>query len=113
MRILLVDDLRNFRPEISKTHSVMIARTSKDALSILSEDPDGFDAIFLDHDLGGEDTTRPIAFYLEEKAFLEDWYPVGRIFIHTSNSVGRKWIYDSLNRGYSVNLVDASVYFYN
>lgn len=46
-----------------------------------------FDGLSLDHDLGGDDTTRPIIRYLCE----EDYWPTV-LRIHTANPVGREYL---------------------
>ncbi|WP_068059319.1 cyclic-phosphate processing receiver domain-containing protein [Nocardia xishanensis] len=61
--------------------------TSAEALSILSAyrlDGHTVEAISLDHDLGGDDTTRPVMLWMCE----HDWWPL-RLTIHSANPVGR------------------------
>ncbi len=43
--------------------------------------------ISFDHDLGGEDTTRPVMLWMIEN----DVWPE-RIVVHTANPVGREWL---------------------
>lgn len=51
------------------------------------------DLISLDHDLGGDDTTRPIIM-----AFCRwDWWPL-EVRIHTANPVGREWLEGMIER---------------
>jgi hypothetical protein len=45
------------------------------------------EVISFDHDLGGQDTTRPIVYWMVEN----DFWPQ-EIRIHTSNPVGREWL---------------------
>lgn len=49
--------------------------------------------ISLDHDLGDDDTTRPIVIWMIEN----DFWPV-EISIHTSNPVGREWLQGMIDR---------------
>lgn len=49
--------------------------------------------ISFDHDLGGDDTTRPIVLWMIEHEF----WPV-EIRIHSANFVGREWIQGMFNR---------------
>ncbi|MEV6643273.1 cyclic-phosphate processing receiver domain-containing protein [Amycolatopsis sp. NPDC051371] len=46
-----------------------------------------FAAISLDHDLGGDDTTRPVVLWLCEN----DRCPP-EVRVHTANPVGREWL---------------------
>jgi hypothetical protein len=72
------------------------AKTSDEAIAHLIH-ADGFDvpmdAMSLDHDLGGEDTTRPIVLWLCEN----DWWPE-RVYVHTANPVGREWLEGMVDR---------------
>lgn len=47
-----------------------------------------FDVMSLDHDLGGDDTTRPIVLWLCEHP--RAW--PSEIRVHTANPVGREWL---------------------
>lgn len=47
----------------------------------------------LDHDLGGDDTTRPIVLWCCEN----DFWPV-EVKIHTANPVGRDWLQGMIER---------------
>ena len=78
MNILVVDDLRTFQFEGLEAHH---ARNSDDAIGYLFAND--VDIVFLDHDLGGYDTTIPVARYLKQISFP------GEVYIHTSNPVGR------------------------
>ncbi|MBS9532361.1 hypothetical protein KIH27_02020 [Mycobacterium sp. M1] len=84
---LFVDDLRD-PPDGSWT----VARTSSAALEILRS---GIPVIelSLDHDLGGEDTTRPIVLHLAEHG---GWPKIVRV--HTANPVGAEWLTGMINR---------------
>lgn len=116
-RVLLIDDLRNFRPGmLAEGTDLRIARTSEEAFEILRAVND-WDEIWFDHDLGelpnGRlDTTMGVLDYLAEKAFQGAPVNVGHVYVHTSNSVGRKQIMDSLRRyGYAATPVDAAKIF--
>ncbi len=80
-----IDDLRT-APDTSWT----IIRNSKTALIAV----DGFrkmdyhlEAVSLDHDLGGDDTTRPIVLYFCEN----NWWP-DTVFVHSFNPIGKSWL---------------------
>ena len=50
-------------------------------------------AISFDHDLGGDDTTRPVVLWMCE----HEWWPT-ECFIHSANPVGRDWLAGMINR---------------
>jgi hypothetical protein len=49
-----------------------------------------------DHDLGGEDTSRALALYFEERAYFDNPVKVEKMYVHTSNNNGREWIAKAL-----------------
>lgn len=128
--ILLIDDLRNFRPEVVSGVRIPIftVRTSEEALTWL----DGFvqmnetndalviDQLWLDHDLGMvpnrgqevEDTTIP---FVEELIRLHDagkHVSVNSVLVHSSNPVGVRNIMNKLRAIYpNITQVDAQQYF--
>lgn len=110
MKILVIDDLRNPLEWMKNDNDIVIARTSDDAMEILQGET-AFDQIYFDHDLGGDDTTRPAALYLEELAYFGNAYPVGEVIVHTSNSTGGDWIVRGLKDHYNVKRVFAGDYF--
>lgn len=66
---------------------------------------DGWDELWLDHDLGldanGEPVTaRPVVSFLEERAFYGNVLEIGRIFIHSRNTVGADWMAAGLRNTY-------------
>ncbi|BDH56476.1 cyclic-phosphate processing receiver domain-containing protein [Tsukamurella sp. PLM1] len=84
---LFVDDLRD-PPEATWT----VARTSAEALEILQSGAQ-VDELSLDHDLGGEDTSRPIVLWLAEQ---DRWPAVVRV--HSANPVGVEWLTGMVER---------------
>lgn len=76
---LWVDDLRPAPPGWTW------AKSSAEAISLLTDGE--FTAISLDHDLGGDDTTRPVVLWLCEN----DRWPA-EVRVHTANPVGREWL---------------------
>ncbi|WP_431815981.1 cyclic-phosphate processing receiver domain-containing protein [Gordonia jacobaea] len=78
---LYVDDLRD-----PPDDTWSVARSSAEALAILRSEA-VVEELSLDHDLGGDDTTRPIALYLSEH---DQWPPIVRV--HSSNPVGVEWL---------------------
>lgn len=49
--------------------------------------------ISLDHDLGGEDTTRPIVLWMCEN----EWWP-NEVVVHSANPVGVQWLEGMIER---------------
>ncbi len=94
--ILFVDDERDYPVELNG-RNVITVRTSAMALELLKGSA-FYAEIWLDHDLGGDDTTMPIVDWLAEQAFLGEPYPVDCIVIHTANPVGQKNIERTLRR---------------
>lgn len=85
-----VDDLREPPPDwwwCTNSHSaielIAAARVKHIEVTDLS----------LDHDLGGDDTTRPVVMWMWEN----DCWPQ-RVVCHSSNPVGREWIEGMVKR---------------
>ena len=68
------------------------AKTSAEAISCLQLER--WDEMSLDHDLGGDDTTRRVVLWLCENE--EYWPRVVRV--HTANNVGRTWLLGMIYR---------------
>lgn len=83
-------------------------RTSADALEYLKRFQNQTDAtideLYLDHDLGGDDSIRPVVDELERACFEGEPYRIRRIFVHTANPVGADMIMRSrlLNENYKL-----------
>lgn len=77
---LWVDDLRE-PPE-----GWHWAKTSADAIQMLKDNK--YCLASFDHDLGGDDTTRPAILWLCEN---NSQWPM-RCFVHTQNPVGKIWL---------------------
>lgn len=105
MKILLIDDLRNFRVVV-EGHEVTVARTSQEALTILAAD-NVWDEVWFDHDLGEVDgkidTIMTVVDYFAEQAFNDTPVDVGIVYVHSSNPVGVRQMMASMqNYGYAV-----------
>lgn len=89
-----VDDMRS-----APDASWMRAYTSKGAISLLEKASHPLwsniqrKEIALDHDLGGEDTTRPVVLWMIENDFKFEKYT-----ILTANPVGREWLDGMIKR---------------
>jgi hypothetical protein len=105
MLTVLVDDDRCFvAPRNEGEH--VVARTSIAGLALLQSYREAgrvIEELWLDHDLGGEDTSMVIVDMLAEAAFNDDPYPVRRIYVHSMNRSGAEAMVRSLsNYGYAV-----------
>lgn len=89
---LWVDDLRT--PPL---YDWVWSFTSQEAIDFLvwlkDKDIWPFEAISLDHDLGGDDTTRRIVVWMIEN----DYWPE-KVCVHTANPIGREWLEGTINR---------------
>lgn len=85
MTMLWVDDLR------PAPDGWLWAKTSGEAIDVLAAEP--IEAVSLDHDLGGDDTTRRVVLWLCEH---EHWPPT--VHVHTANPVGREWLVGMADR---------------
>ena len=86
---VLVDDVRGFRDE----RPALVARSSQEALRLL----DGLgskriDHLWLDHDLVGDDTIRPVVDWIFQLANTGSPLNVGQIHIHSSNVGAGHWM---------------------
>ena len=86
MTKLWVDDLRP--PPDNTWHW---ATTSDEAVQLLQDKC--ISELSLDHDLGGDDTTRPVVMFMCNE---EVWPPIIRC--HSMNPVGRHWVVSMINR---------------
>lgn len=97
---VLVDDVRGFRDE----RPALVARSSKEALRLLDElGRSRIDDLWLDHDLVGDDTIRPVIDQLVQLAKAGSPLNVRQIHIHSSNVGASHWMEVELRRaGYPV-----------
>ncbi|MCX5135039.1 MULTISPECIES: cyclic-phosphate processing receiver domain-containing protein [unclassified Streptomyces] len=91
--ILGIDDLRPL------PWTTRIARSSGEGIKLLQEHRDSFiDELWLDHDLGGDDTILPVVTLMEEAAFNGRPFRIGTVFVHSSNPTGAETVVRSLTR---------------
>jgi hypothetical protein len=100
MTVVLIDDLRSFldgRP-------ALIARTSADGVALLERHrAERLEELWLDHDLGGDDTIWPVVEVLERAAFEEHPFNIGTIYVHSANPAGSARLVQVLRHwGYEV-----------
>ncbi|MET7749788.1 cyclic-phosphate processing receiver domain-containing protein [Micromonospora sp. NPDC005367] len=105
-RIILVDDLRSF----ADGRKAQVARTSAAGIEALeSRRGQRLDELWLDHDLGGDDTIWPVVEVLERAAFEEQPFDIGVVFVHSANPAGAARVMQALRRwGYHVRSVAGS-----
>ena len=87
---LWVDDLRD--PPNWNDGTWSWARTSQEAIDCLKY-LGPYEEMSLDHDLGGEDTTRAIVLWLCEHGHWPD-----KVVVHSANPVGREWLEGMIER---------------
>lgn len=96
--IALIDDLRSF----VDGRRAEVARTSAAGVELLTRYRDGrLDELWLDHDLGGDDTIWPVVEVLEQAAFDDRPFNIGVVVVHSANPGGaartalvlRRWGY--------------------
>ncbi|GAA2848198.1 hypothetical protein Acy02nite_02240 [Actinoplanes cyaneus] len=106
MTVVLVDDLRSF----VDGRAAEIARNSADGVALLGRHRDRrVDELWLDHDLGGEDTIWPVVEVLERAAFEGHPFDIGAILIHSANPSGAAKMAQALRHwGYPVRLAAGS-----
>ncbi|MEU9058556.1 cyclic-phosphate processing receiver domain-containing protein [Streptomyces sp. NPDC048430] len=91
--ILGIDDLR------SLPWATQIARTSGEGVKLLQEHRGSFiDQLWLDHDLGGDDSILPVVTLMEEAAFNGRPFRIGTVFVHSANPIGAETVVRSLTR---------------
>lgn len=89
--LLYIDDLRTPCNYIQNHYNIIIVRTFKDAINELNKRK--YKVIDLDHDLGEEKTGYDICKYI-----IENDIKITRVYIHSSNPVGRFNMYQLLHR---------------
>lgn len=111
MRILVIDDERNFNPLFSDPNiDATMCRNIFDA-TLLIEDELGWDQVWLDHDLGmGSPEVYALCMFAEEMAYNGHPLPVKEFVIHSSNPVGRERMKAALDKYYNVRMVRAEDY---
>ncbi|MGW4651204.1 cyclic-phosphate processing receiver domain-containing protein [Kitasatospora sp. NPDC004289] len=91
--VLGIDDLRPL-PWVTR-----IARTSAEGVRLLEEHREVYvDELWLDHDLGGEDSIMPVVTLLEEAAFHGRPFRIGTVYVHSANPIGAQTVVSSLRR---------------
>ncbi len=83
--VVLIDDVRSF----SDGRACEVARTSAEALTLLHRLLDAdVDELWLDYDLGGDDTVMPVVDWLVTVADRGAAFPVRRVIVHSVNVGG-------------------------
>jgi hypothetical protein len=111
--IVVIDDER-ILTDIPDHTAVMTFRTSESGIAALKKIDEllggRIEILFLDHDLGGDDTIIPVVDYLAEQAFSGNVLNIGEIHVHTANPVGAQRIMGTnlLRDNYKMTRVDLS-----
>jgi hypothetical protein len=105
-RVILIDDLRSF----ADGRRAEVARTSAAGVSLLGSCRDHrLDELWLDHDLGEQDTIWPVVEVLERAAFDGRPFDIGVITIHSANPAGATKMAQALRHwGYRVRMRSGS-----
>lgn len=86
---VLVDDVRGFKDQ----RPALVARSSQEAVTLLEAlGRQRIDHLWLDHDLGGEDTIRPVVELMVQLAMTGSGLDVGLVHIHTANIGAGHWM---------------------
>ncbi|MFE7036211.1 cyclic-phosphate processing receiver domain-containing protein [Streptomyces sp. NPDC057621] len=86
--------MRSLRPWATR-----IARSSGEGVALLQEHRDSLiDELWLDHDLGGDDSILPVVTPLEEAAFNGRPFRIGTVYVHSANPIGAETVVRSLTR---------------
>ncbi len=93
--VVLVDDLRSF----IDGRLAEVARTSSAGVEVLERHrTHRLDELWLDHDLGGDDTIWPVVEVLERAAFERRPFNIGVVIIHSANPAGAAKMAQALRR---------------
>lgn len=105
-RVVLIDDLRSF----VDGRDAEVARTSAAGVALLHRCRGRrLDELWLDHDLGADDTIWPVVEVLERAAFEERPFDIGAIHIHSANPAGAAKMAQALRTwGYRVRIASGS-----
>ncbi|MEU8022620.1 cyclic-phosphate processing receiver domain-containing protein [Micromonospora haikouensis] len=104
--VILIDDLRSF----VDGRKAEVARTSAAGVQLLDQYRGRrLDELWLDHDLGGDDTIWPVVELLERAAFEGRPLDIGVVHVHSANPVGVTKIAQVLRHwGYHVRAAPGS-----
>jgi hypothetical protein len=101
--ILIIDDERTFDParlDIREGDLLVHARTSFEGLRRLRQR--AWDELWLDRDLGGDDTIAPVVKALLKAIAAGQPIEIGRIVVHTNNSEEGRHMVEDLSPYYRV-----------
>ncbi len=96
MAVLFIDDVR------TPAFDAVVVRNLDEAFRCIDNT---WDEVWLDHDLGGEETIRPLVKYIYRRAQYEQPLPIRAIYVHTMNPVGAEWMVSVLSKYYNVQRV--------
>jgi len=99
--ILIVDDERTFDPArlgLGQEDLLVHARTSAEGLRLLAERR--WDEVWLDHDLGGKDTTMPVVREMLRAGHEGEPFDLYRVVVHSANVAVSDYMVKDLGRFY-------------
>jgi hypothetical protein len=104
--VVLIDDLRSF----VDGRDAQVVRTSAAGVELLGRCRDRrLDELWLDHDLGHDDTIWPVVEVLEQAAFEDHPFDIGVVIVHSANPAGAAKIAQVLRHwGYRVQVTPGS-----
>lgn len=105
---MVIDDERRFREPALERRVEHFTTSGAGFRRIMRaiEQGEVIEELWLDHDLGGDDTTRDIVTMMVEDAVIFDRpWPIDHVFVHSSNSVGADWIEETLKPYYNVSRI--------
>jgi hypothetical protein len=70
------------------------AKSSRTAIGSMNYMRTPFEELSLDHDLGDQDTTRPVVLWMCEHEF----WPSKEIVVHSANPTGADWLVGTIDR---------------
>lgn len=107
-QVVLIDDLRSF----VDGRDAQVARTSTAGVELLGRYQGlPLDELWLDHDLGADDTIWPVVELLERAAFEDHPFDIGVIYVHSANPAGATKIAQVLRHwGYRVQVIPAATH---
>lgn len=79
-------------------HAINLLSSSKDYIEMFNADND-LGVMSLDHDLGGDDTSRAIVLWMCENEF----WPV-EVRVHSANPTGIEWLESMISRYHPANI---------
>ncbi len=99
--VTVIDDEKTFPfPEDWDAYYCRTLQQGDLRLRFLMDRQMPFDQLWLDHDLGGDDTIRPLVRWLEEEAHYGHKLQCQQVVVCSLNAPGADWMVDTLAKDY-------------